>query len=490
MAMRGRVFVAAGFMARSGLSVGSLDRRGEQDTRTGVAFGMPQVARPPRVGKHARDGRRMSARAPKSPWSFVPTLYVLQAIPYFAVETAANVFLAAMGIAPGEVGRLTNDLKLPWMLKPLWSPLVDLFGSKRGWLLGSAIAAMLGMIGLAYAVDSGALIGGVTVACLVIAVAGATNDIATDGYYIHALDKPRQELFVGVRSAAFRLGRLAVVGGAVYLAGHLIMTSGLPPQRAWAIAFLVCAAGYLGLTLWHFAWLPRPATDGPARGSAGGWSALVESARSYFAKPGIASALVFVLFYRAAESLLAPMISPFLQAPRSAGGAGITVEQFGLVYGTVGVFALVAGGILGGVAVSRYGLRRVLWPMALAMHVPNLLYVWAATTQPDLPGIYAVVGVEQFGYGLGFTAYMAALLTLSRGTRHSTTHYAISTGLMALSAWIIGRFSGDLVESVGYVHFFWIVSAAGLLGLATLPFVPREDAPSGAETASAGRSGR
>jgi PAT family beta-lactamase induction signal transducer AmpG len=181
------------------------------------------------------------------------------------------------------------------------------------------------------------------------------------------------------------------------------------------------------------------------------------------------------------------MIAKFLTSPRGAadapglagrlglaGGLGLADEQVGLVYGTIGVAALVVGGILGGILVSRFGLRRCLLPMALCMHAPNLLYAWAAAAQPRMPGIVLVVAVEQLGYGLGFTAYMTALLALSRGTRHSTTHYAISTGLMALSAWIVGRYSGDLVELVGFERFFWIVSGAGFLGLATLPLVPRE----------------
>ncbi len=426
----------------------------------------------------------------KSAWTFVPTLYVLQAIPYFVVEVAANVFLAAMGVAPGIVGRLTSDLKLPWMFKPLWSPLVDLFGTKRGWLLASAAATCVGIVGLAWAVTSGDLIAGVRIAGFAVAFASATNDIATDGYYIHALDKTQQELFVGVRSAAFRLGRIAVFGGAVFFAGWLSKHTSTTTGRAWAIAFLICAAVYAVFTLWHLVWLPHAASDGPARGNAGGWSALCESARTYFGKPRVASAIVFVLLYRSAESMLGPMISPFLQGARADGGLGLSVEQFGIVYGTVGVSALVVGGIAGGFLIARFGLQRCLWPMALAMHVPNLLYVWAASTHPGLPGIFLVVGVEQLGYGLGFTAYMTALLTLSRGTRHSTTHYAMSTGLMTLSVWIFGRYSGDLVERFGYERFFWIVSGTGILGLASLPFVPRENAPSDATPTSANASGR
>ncbi len=413
--------------------------------------------------------------ARRSPWSFVPTLYVLQAIPYFAVFTAANTFFAAMGVPTGQVTRLSSDLILPWSFKPLWSPLVDLFGSKRAWLVASALATTLAMVGLAYAVTAPNFVTSVSIACLVIAVAGATNDIATDGYYIHALGKKDQELFVGVRTAAHRLGRILVLGGAVSLAGWLSERKDIPPPPgAWAIAFLACAALYAAATLWHLVWLPRPVTDASVRGDKGAWLALGESMRAYFGKPGILGAIVFIFFYRVAEVMLSPTISPFLLAPRESGGGGLTVSQVGWLTGTIGVAALVAGGLLGGFLIARLGLRRCLLPMALTMHAPNLLYVWAAHAQPDIGGMVIVVGVEQFGYGAGLTAYFASLLALSRGTRHSTTHYALSTGLMALSVWVFGRWTGDLVERFGYEHFFWIVSAAGLLGLAVLPLCPRE----------------
>jgi PAT family beta-lactamase induction signal transducer AmpG len=365
-----------------------------------------------------------------------------------------------------------------------------LFGSKRGWLIGSACAAVLAMLGLAYAATTHDVVRGVTLACVAIALASATNDIATDGYYIHALAKNDQELFVGVRSAAWRLGLIAVMGAAVFVAGWLVERHGFARGRAWSLAFLACAAAYALGTLWHLVWLPRPASDGPTRAGRGAWKALAESMREYVSKPGIVGALLFILFYRAAESLLAKMIAPFLLAKLDAGGAGLLESQVGWAYGTIGIVALVVGGILGGLVVSRFGLSRCLWPMALAMHAPNLLYVWAAHTQPGLAGLVVVIGVEQFGYGLGLTAYLAALLTLSRGTPHSTTHYAISTGLMALSAWIFGRYSGVLVEHLGFEHFFWLVSGVGLLGLATLPLCPRESGPPGAVLPSNEDSGR
>lgn len=408
----------------------------------------------------------------RTPWAFVPTLNVLQGIPYFVVQAATNTYLAVLEFSPKVVGHVSSDATLPWMLKALWSPLVDLFGTKRAWILGSAVAVSVASVALAHACTSQDVVASITIAALLLAIASATNDVATDGFYIHALTRRQQEAFVGVRGACFRLGRVAVMGGAVSLAGWLASSRGLSHPVAYAFAFGSCAALYALVTVWHAFTLPRPASDGPTRGAGGGWSSLREAVSTYFTRPGIGGALAFILLYRLAELLLSPMISPFLLGSREKGGLAVPSDRIGAVYGTFGVLALVIGGIVGGATIARFGLRRCLWPLALAMHAPNVLYAWAAHARPGIVGATAVVGVEQFGYGLGFAAYMAVLLSWSRDSRYSTTHYAISTGIMGFTAWIAGRYSGDLVEAMGFETFFWVVCALGLLGLATLPFAP------------------
>ncbi len=416
----------------------------------------------------------------KSPWSFVPTLYGLQGMNSNVVQVAANTYFSVLSLPLADIGRYSSDLTLPFMFKPLWSPLVDLFGTKRLWLVASAIATTLAILGLAWAVQSPDPVRDVVFACTAIAIAGATNDIATDGYYILALQKKQQEFFVGVRSSAFRLGMVAVQGGAVLLAGHLSEGAGGDAagleikKHAFSTAFLGCAGMYAVFTFWHALTLPRPALDAPAGGRDGGLSALRESIVEYFGKPGIVRAVAFILLFRVAETTLTPMIQPFLLGKVELGGLGLSTERVGLLNGTLGVIALLVGGILGGAGVARYGLRRAIWPMTIAMHAPNVLFAVAARARFSTFGAGVVVCVEKFGYGLGLAAYMAALLSLSRGSRFSTTHYALSTGLMAFSAWITGRYSGAMAAEFGYERFFWTVSALGLLGLATLPFFPHE----------------
>jgi PAT family beta-lactamase induction signal transducer AmpG len=393
-----------------------------------------------------------------------------------------------MGASPSVVGHWSSDLQLPWMFKPLWSPLVDLFGTKRRWLVAMSFAVLAGILGLAWATGRAHYFEWTIGACLLLAFASATYDVACDGYYMLALEKRDQEAFVGVRNACYRLGRILVTGGVVALAGQLqrqpgenFFAHGLSRGEAWGVAFAIGGGVYCAGAIAIALFAPRPIADGSVR-RPGARAPLGAMLREYADRPRFAAILAFLLLYRFAESLLTPMISPFLLRAREAGGLALTETQVGWSYGTIGVVALLVGGISGGWLVSRVGLSRALWPMALAMHVPNLLYAWAAHVQPGTFASSCVIGVEQLGYGFGFSAYMVFVLQLARSSRFATTHYAISTGIMALSAWLAGRWSGDLVEALGFEKFFWLVSALGLAGLATLLFVPRFEAPPASAT--------
>jgi PAT family beta-lactamase induction signal transducer AmpG len=316
------------------------------------------------------------------------------------------------------------------------------------------------------------------VACSVIALAAATHDVAADGLYLVGLDAADQARFVGVRNACFRLGRLFVLGFVVWLAGVLERERGVI-ATAWRDAFLAAAGVYFAGFLLCAWLLPRPAADRPiAHRDASGAPPFVAQLVAYVRQPRIGVVVAFIFLYRAGESLLMPMLSPFLLEERAKGGLGLTTDQQGLAYGTLGVLALVAGGLAGGWLLGRLGLRRCLWPMALTMHAPNLLLLWAAHAQPPAAVVFAIVGVEQLAYGFGFSAYMVFLMQISRGSEYSTSHYAISTGLMGLAAMLAGLWSGDLVEALGFEGFFLAVTLAALPGLAVLPFVTwDEDAP-------------
>jgi PAT family beta-lactamase induction signal transducer AmpG len=403
----------------------------------------------------------------RSPWLFVPPLYFLEGIPYFVVNTASTTFFAALRVPLAEIGHAASLLTLPWTLKPLWSPAVDLVSTKRAWTLAMQTLLIAAIGALAFAATRSDVVLWTVVACGVIATTSATHDIAADGFYLLALDPAAQAAFVGVRNACYRLGRIFATGAVTYLAGKLETLAGGKPA-AWAIAFAAAAAVYAAGVLWCAFALPHP--EETARRERDG--RFVEAIVSYFRQPRIVPVLAFILLYRIGESMLTTMATPFLLAPATEGGMALPTEDVGVFSGTYGVLALIGGGVAGGFWISRVGLRRSLWPMAISMHVPNLLYLWAAYARPGKAELAGVIAAEQLGYGFGFSAYMVFLMRVSQGRGYPTTHYAISTGIMGLSAMAASYASGEIATAIGFTGFFAVVCLCAIPSLAPLLFVP------------------
>jgi PAT family beta-lactamase induction signal transducer AmpG len=399
-----------------------------------------------------------SARAPVTPWRWIPTLYFGQGLPYVVVMTLAVVLYKNLGVSNTDIALLTSWLYLPWVIKPLWGPLVDLLGTKRRWIvaLQFLIGAALG--GVALAVPAPGFLQSTLVIFWLMAFASATHDIAADGYYMLALPPGTQAAFVGVRSTCYRLAMIAGQGGLVYLAGRLQESLGAP-ALAWAWVFAAMAGFFIALAAWHQWALPRPAGDHAVPRGRHFWRDFAAVFAAFFRQPGIARILAFLLLYRFAEAQLLKLVTPFLLDPVSAGGLGLKTSEVGIAYGTVGVTALTVGGLLGGWVISRGGLKPLLWPLMVCMHLPNTVFVALALWQPSsLPLVSAAVALEQFGYGFGFTAYMVYLLMVAGGVdgqnEHKTAHYALCTGFMALGMMLPGMWAGWLQAKLGYLNFF------------------------------------
>lgn len=404
-----------------------------------------------------------------SPWRWVPPLYFAQAIPYVMVMSLSVILYKNLGISNTEIAFYTSWLYLPWVIKPLWSPLAEMLGTKRLWItsLQFTLGALLAMVALTLPLDRFFQI---SLAVLwLMAFASASHDIAADGFYLLALEKHQQAAFVGVRSTFYRLANIGAQGGLVWLAGELQEHSG-SWVVAWQGVMATLAGVFLVLAGWHFLVLPRPASDvpAPAAGSATGqspWQVFFQIFADFFRKPGILVILGFLLLYRFPEAQLLKLATPFLLDTMEAGGLALTNKQLGIAYGTVGLIALTLGGLLGGWIISRVGLKKALWPMVLAMHLPNVVFLAMAWNHPgSLWVVSAALAVEQFGYGLGFTAYLMYMILVAEGP-HKTAHYAICTGFMALGMMLPGMWSGWLQQQLGYLHFFgWVL-------IATIPSV-------------------
>jgi PAT family beta-lactamase induction signal transducer AmpG len=397
----------------------------------------------------------MQSKQARHPWLWVPSLYFGQALPYVVVMTLSVAMYKDLGVSNPDITFYTSLLYLPWVIKPLWSPFVDMFRTKRWWIviLQLLIGGGLGAVALTLHLPAFFQI---TLAILwLIAFSSATHDIAADGFYMLGLRQQQQASFVGVRSTFYRLGMLAGQGGLMYLAGKLAERTGNVPF-AWSVVFGVLTAMLVGLGIYHRFMLPVPSDDAPAitDPTHDPLREFVATFIAFFRKRDIWLILGFILTFRLGESQLLKLALPFLKDPVAAGGLGLSTAEIGIAYSTVGVIALTLGGLAGGVVIARFGLQRCLWLMVFATHIPDLVFVYLAAAQPgNREFISALLALEQFGYGFGFTAMLLYMIMVSDGI-HKTAHYAICTGLMALGMMVPGMISGRVQAWLGYQHFF------------------------------------
>lgn len=464
-----------------------------------------------------------------SPWAWVPTLYLAEGIPYFLVNVVSVTMFKRLGMGNAELALYTSLLYLPWVIKPLWSPLVDIFKSKRWWIVAMQALMWVAFAVLALTVLSYRTQHPLFVVILLLfylaAFASATHDIAADGFYMLALDAHNQSVFVGIRSTFYRIASVFGQGGIIVLAGVLETRSGDIP-KAWCLTLLCSAAVLALLNLWHAYALPRcegrgdTATgdnsrceedsaaesiqsgldrsagcngeSGPTRagsdGAAENASAAASSGQaaevkpspkrsfigvfaSFFKKKNVWLTIAFLLLFRLPEALSVKMLTPFMLDAPENGGLGLSTAQSGLVYGTAGIIALTVGGILGGLASARWGLRKALWPMAMSLALPCAVYLLMSVVSLPLWAIYGCVVLDQFGYGFGFTAYMLYMMYFSEG-EFKTAHYAICSAFMALSMMLPGLVAGFIQEPLGYPGFFAVVMGCCLLTVAVTAFLP------------------
>jgi PAT family beta-lactamase induction signal transducer AmpG len=394
----------------------------------------------------------------RNPWAWVPTLYFAEGVPYVAVMTISVIIYKRLGLSNTDITLYTSWLYLPWVIKPLWSPFVDMLRTKRWWILSMQILIAAALAGVAFTIPGPLWLQGSLGFFWLLAFSSATHDIAADGFYMLGLEQHEQAYFVGIRSTFYRIATIFSSGLLVGLAGVLqVLTRSI--AYAWSLVFYLIAGLFIALWLYHSWALPRPSEDTHRMQKTAAdiisefWNTLV----TFFQKPQVWVGICFMLFYRMPEGLLAKVSALFLVDKMANGGLGLSDVEFGMVQGTVGVIGLTLGGILGGIVASRDGLKRWLWPMVMAITIPDLVYVYLSCSLPSsLLIINICIFLEQFGYGFGFSAYMLYLIYYSQG-EHKTAHYALCTAFMALSMMIPGLFAGALQEAVGYRAFFVIV---------------------------------
>lgn len=416
----------------------------------------------------------------RSPWTWVPTLYFAEGIPYVSVMTIAVIMFKRFGMSNGDIALYSSWLYLPWTVKFLWSPFVDLFKSKRWWIVTMQLIIGACMAGIAFSLPGPHWFQYSMAFFWLLAFSSATHDIAADGFYMFGLNDKDQAFFVGIRNTFYRIAMISGQGLLVVLAGEL-EESALPTWAkgignipfAWAVTFGLMAVMFVGFSLYHRFMLPMPQNDKllAPRSPKDIWREFGLTFVTFFQKKNSGLAVLFLLLYRFSEAQLLKLSSPFLLDGREVGGLGLSTVAVGTIYGIVGVVALIAGGILGGIVISQGGLKKWIWPMVLCLTMPNLTSIYFAYAQPEnLWLINAGIAFEQFGYGFGFTAYTIFMLQFAKGL-HQTAHYAIGTGFMALGMMLPGMVAGKIQELLGYQHFFIYVMACALVPILLVHFL-------------------
>ncbi len=529
-----------------------------------------------------------------SPWFWISSLYYAEGIPYIITMTVSVIMFKRFGISNEKIAFWTSILYLPWVIKPLWSPIVDIISTKRRWIYGLQFLMGVVFLAISLILHLPTFFTFSIIALWVLAFASATHDISADGFYLLGLTSKQQAWFVGVRSTFYRFAMLTGQGLIVILAGYIETHTGLGnyefnlssntivdsttffnqkaingktkilyyynlndikhptlpkkekdtlkiyfrlsnkpeedeivlglkklegnehiklikgsrftltktnwnkifasyieiPQnttldnvkfqisggnvrQSWTITYLIIAIFFILIATYHKFILPYPIKDQPkkAENLTAFFNTFLEVFKSYFARKDIASILGFLLIYRLAESQLVKIASPFLLDGQDKGGLGLSTSQIGVAYGTVGLIALTVGGLLGGFLAARDGLKKWLLPMAIAINLPDIVYTYMSFVQPtNFFIINLCIGIEQLGYGFGFTAYMLFMIYVSQG-KFETAHFAISTGIMALGMMLPGMISGYIQQLLGYKLFFIWIMIATIPAIATIFFI-------------------
>jgi PAT family beta-lactamase induction signal transducer AmpG len=398
----------------------------------------------------------------KHPLLWVPTLYFAEGTPMVAVSTVAAIMYKNLGLSNSDIALYTGMMYLPWTIKPLWAPVVELFKTKRFFVLSMEFAMGLTFASLAIALKMPSFLSLSIGFLWLTGFASATQDIAADGVYISSMSAEQQSNYAGVQGTFWNLAKLVVTGPIVTLTGYLHDNQQMSWFGAWQIVMFIFAALMVLLALWHLKFLPPgDAAKNDAITLSSSFVTMGQAWASFFLKPRIWTMLVVVFFYRFAEGFIEKMGPLFLMDQRSAGGLGLPNSTLGYINGTFGTIAYIGGTFVGGLLAGRYGLKRLFVPLAFALNVPHITYFYLSQALPrNLTLITSVVTIEKLGYGFGSVGLILYMMQQLAPGKYRTAHYAFATGIMALCMMLTGIISGPIQQALGHQWFFVFVLAA------------------------------
>lgn len=407
-----------------------------------------------------------------NPVSWIPTVYFAMGLPFVVLNMVTVLMFKGLGISDARIAFWTSLIMLPWTIKPFWSPFLEMFKTKKYFVVLTQITSgvMFGLVAFSLQLPDFFCY---SIALLaVIAFSGATHDVATDGIYMTELNKEDQAKYIGWQGAFYNLAKIAATGGLVYLAGFLIGKVG--QLNAWMIIMGSCGAIMLLLGIYHTRMLPSGgAATGQVKNFNDTMRELWQVILSFFGKKYIGWYILFIILYRFAEGYVMKIVPLFLKASVEEGGLGLTEQQIGLYYGTFGAAAFVLGSFLAGYFIARRGLRKTLFTLCCIFNFPFVVYPLLAVYQPsDVWMIGSAIVFEYFGYGFGFVGLTLFMMQQIAPGKHQMTHYAFASGIMNLGVMIPGMMSGFLSDWLGYRDFFIYVLIAAVPAFIITWFIP------------------
>jgi PAT family beta-lactamase induction signal transducer AmpG len=405
------------------------------------------------------------------PATWVPTLYFAEGVPYFAISLIAGILYKRMGLPNDIIALYTSWLLLPWSLKPLWSPLLEMFKTKKYFVVLFEFVGGLSLALVALCIPLPDFFRYTLALFVVVAFCASTHDIAADGLYIASLSNKEQAAYTGWQGGFFNVARFFSQGALVILAGYLERIFDV--RHAWMVIFAAMGLLLVAVATYHWRMLPSVEAERKSESVRQMAATFGDVIVTFLKKPSIYWLMLFIFLYRAGEGQVVRIGPLFLVDSRAAGGLGLTTEQFGTIYGTFGTIAFIAGSVLGGYFTSWLGLRKAILPLILVMNLPNLAYLYLSTSLPTNSALVtAALSVEMFGYGFGFVGVILLMMQEIAPGKYQTAHYAFANSLMNLGLMIPGTISGKIQMTIGYRNFFIWVVLASIPALILARFIP------------------
>jgi PAT family beta-lactamase induction signal transducer AmpG len=403
----------------------------------------------------------MAARVIKAshPVLWVPTLYFAEGLPFVVIATVSVLMYKSMGISDAQIAFFTTLVTWPWTLKPLWGPLLEMFKTKKYFVVATQLIGGIAFGLVALTLPLAGFFQYSLALLMILAFNSATHDIAGDGVYINSLSEKEQSQYVGWQGACYNIGKIMAQGALVYVAGQLEIRVGV--LHAWMIVMGLFGAIMILLSIWHARFLPIGGTSAHVTSLSETMRIFWDVVKTFFQKKNIWWGITFIILYRFAEGQAIKIVPLFFRATRQAGGLGLTTSEIGVVYGTFGAAAFILGSILAGYFIAKRGLKKSIFVLCCFFNLPFAAYTFLAITQPtDLIIVGAAVVLEYFGYGFGFVGLILFMMQQIAPGKYKMAHYAFATAIMYLGFMLPSMVSGYISDFLGYKNFFiWVLFA-------------------------------